>query len=118
MEIGVLLLESEVAKLGEKHPQVAKTLNELAIATGNMHLPNYSTVKEMLERALRIEEKCYGPEDREVAGTLMNLGPAYTYLGDYKDVEDCLRRALAIETKYGMPERRVAIIYANLSFLY
>ena len=37
--------------------------------------------RDLLERALAIDEREYGPEHREVAKTLVNLGNAYGDLG-------------------------------------
>ena len=37
----------------------------------------------MLERALKIDEKYFGPEHPETGTTLNNLGVAYGNLGDY-----------------------------------
>ena len=43
-----------------------------------------------------IKEAAYGPEHREIAVTLTNLGVAYGGLGNTKRTRDLLERALAI----------------------
>merc|ERR1711943_110160 len=52
--------------------------------------------RDLLERALRIKEREYGAEHREVAITLANLGNAYGYLGDAQKKRDLLERAYKI----------------------
>ena len=74
------------------------------------------TTKELLERALRIEEKEYGPSHREVAKTLANLGNAHGALGDAVKQKELLERALRIKEKeYGPDHREVAITKFNLA---
>mgnify|MGYP001322658050 CR=1 FL=1 len=66
----------------------------------------YAGVLKLLERALAIQEREYGPDHREVAVTLTNLGNAYGALGDAAKKRELLERALAIkEREYG-PEHR------------
>ena len=52
--------------------------------------------KALLERALAIKERHYGPEHPEVAITLFNLGIAYGDLGDTARKKALLERALVI----------------------
>jgi tetratricopeptide (TPR) repeat protein len=59
--------------------------------------------RELLERALTIDERHYGPDHPEVAPTLTNLGSAYGSLGDAQKSRELLERALTIkERHYGL----------------
>ena len=49
------------------------------------------TKRALLEKALRIKEREYGLEQREVAKTLTSLGNAYGYLGDAQVMRDLLK---------------------------
>jgi Tfp pilus assembly protein PilF len=72
-----------------------------------------------LERALAIAEREYGPEHRQVATTLTNLGNAYGDLGDAARKRDLLEQALAIaEREYGPEHRQVATTLTNLGNAY
>lgn len=67
------------------------------------------------ERALVIDEKTYGPDHPDVAGTLNNMGTAWYTLGEVKKTIDYFERALAIiEKTYGPNHPKVAISLGNL----
>ena len=72
--------------------EVAGTLTNLGNAYGD--LGDTKKKKELLERALVIQERHYGAEHPEVARTLKNLGNAYGDLGDTKKKKELLERAL------------------------
>jgi len=61
---------------------VAGTLNNLGWALQKLGDPQEA--KKNFERALKIEEKAYGPDHPEVAGTLNNLGRTLQNLGDHR----------------------------------
>ena len=56
-------------------------LRNLGIA--HQILGEYEKAKDVLERALNIDEKHCGQDHIEVAITLTNLGNVYSKLGDY-----------------------------------
>ena len=60
--------------------KVAGALNNLAL----LHLTKgeYAQAEPLLNRALAIQEKRFGPKHREVAGTLHNLATLYFVKGD------------------------------------
>ena len=71
--------------------------------------------KSLLERALAINEKHYGPDHWQVAATLGNLANAHGDLGDPRTMKSLLERALAIKEKhYGPDHYQVAITLTNL----
>ena len=57
---------------------------------------DYSRQRELLERALVIDERTYGRDHAEVAPTLNNLGNVYSDLGDTNKAREVLERALTI----------------------
>ncbi|WCR53664.1 MAG: hypothetical protein PG981_000686 [Wolbachia endosymbiont of Ctenocephalides orientis wCori] len=57
----------------------------------------------MLEKALVIKERHYGPDHFEVAKTLANLGTAYGDLGNHNKQKELLERAIPIFEKYNHP---------------
>ena len=102
---------------GEHHPEVAFTLNNLAIARSR--LGDHRTQKELLDRALRIKEAHFGEEHFEVARTLVNLGAAFRELGQYEKAKDVLEQALKIEEQhYGQSHNEVAKTLMNLGAAY
>ena len=64
------------------------------------------TKRALLEKALRIKEREYGLEHREVA-TLTSLGNAYGYLGDAQVMRDLLKKAVCIQERVYGPGHRV-----------
>ena len=69
---------------------------------GNAHgaLGDAAKQRDLLERALKIEEAYFGQDHKEVAITLTNLGNAYGDLGDAAKQRDLLERALKIKEAY------------------
>ena len=63
-----------------------------------LHIPCVQHVETMCDiSSLEIIEREYGPDHREVAITLINLGNAYGSLGDATKQRDLLERALNIK---------------------
>jgi len=88
-------------------------LFDLGNAYGDLGDP--AKQRDMLERALAIEERAYGRDHTSVAATLMNLGNAHGDLGDHAKKRDMLERALAIkERAYGRDHTSVAATLMNL----
>ena len=76
-------------------------------------------MRDLLKKALRIQEREYGAEHRLVATTLTNLGIAYGDLGDAQKKRDLLEKALRIkEREYGPEHQTVAITLDNLGSAY
>ena len=72
--------------------------------------------RPLLERALRIREAIYGPDDRWVALALTGLGRILTQLGHPTDAVPRLRRALQIHQIAGCPDQPdAATTLTNLS---
>jgi eukaryotic-like serine/threonine-protein kinase len=82
-------------------------------------LAEYATSERLLEQALAIGERVYGPEDVRVALTLDYLGVVLADRGDYAGAGRQLERALAIRRKQlGSEHEDVAITLAELGRVY
>ena len=103
--------------LGPEHPDVAWSLNELALLYDKQG--KYAAAEPLYKRALAIYEKSLGPEHPDVAWTLNNLGKIYQAQGKYATAEPLYKRALAIYGKALGPDHPdVAWSLNNLAGLY
>merc|ERR1712164_201547 len=99
--------------MGE-HVAVAVTLSHLGSALGS--LGDYQKQKELLERALSIQEREYGPEHVRVAVTSGSLGNAFGDLGDYQKAKELLERAYNTTKKeFGSGHTRFAHVCIGLA---
>ncbi|VDM47268.1 unnamed protein product [Toxocara canis] len=100
--------------LGEDHPAVAATLNNLAVLYGKRN--KYKDAEPLCKRALEIREKVLGADHPDVAKQLNNLALLCQNQGKYDEMERYCRRALKIyETKVGPDDPNVAKMKNNLS---
>jgi tetratricopeptide (TPR) repeat protein len=83
--------------LGPSHPDVATSLNDLAILWSNRG--EATKAEQLFERALTILENALGRYDRFVADADVNLANCYFMLGKYADAESLYGRALKIRKK-------------------
>ncbi len=82
---------------------------------GYHDLGNPRRQKELLEQALSIFKKYYGPYNFQVAIALANLGIAYGDLGNHRRQKELLKQALPIlEKHYGPDHPEVAKLLAEL----
>jgi hypothetical protein len=73
----------------------------------------------LMQRALTIVEKSYGPEHPSVAISLNNLGGLLQAANRPQDAEPVMRRALEVAEKALVPDHpMIAVIQANLGGLY
>ena len=74
--------------------------------------------RDMLERALAIQERAYGPDHIEIAPALFSLGKVHVALGDNAKAREFFARALAIaERAYGSDHPRTQMCRNNLARL-
>ena len=99
--------------LGPDHPDLAKSLNNLA---GLYFDKSRLTEAEPLyRRSIAILKKARGQDNPDVATIIENLGNLDHAQGRYKDAEDVERRALAIREKaFGPDDPKVAKSLNNL----
>ncbi|WP_051463628.1 CHAT domain-containing tetratricopeptide repeat protein [Leptolyngbya sp. PCC 6406] len=105
------------AQLGERHPDVVITLNNLAVLYGAQG--NYTAALPLLQRALNIYETALGESHPNVAISLNNLAELYRIQGNYAAAIPLYQRTLNIfETVLGENHSDVAISLNNLALAY
>ncbi|MEM6252881.1 MAG: CHAT domain-containing protein [Cyanobacteria bacterium P01_D01_bin.156] len=110
-------LQIREAVLGESHPDVANSLNNLAFLYQNQG--NYSAAESLHQRALQIRETALGENYPDVANSLNNLAELYRVQDDSDTAESLHQRALQIrETTLGENHPDVAASLNNLALLY
>src|SRR5207253_1321356 len=101
---------------GEKHPDVAKSLNNIGISYSD--LGNVAKGLEYQKQALRITMKVYGENHLDVATSLNNIGTSYSALGDVAKALEYQKQALKIWAVYSENHQDVATILTNIAFMY
>ena len=79
---------------GPNHPDTARSLNTLSLATEDT-----AKAKVLCERGLRIRETMLGAAHPDTAQSLNNLAELYRQTGDYSEAQRLNQRALAIREK-------------------
>ena len=109
-------LEIRRKLLGDEHPDVASSLNNLASflnAKGD-----YAGAEPFYREALAMRRKLLGDEHPDVAGSLNNLANLLEAKGDYAGAEQLYREALAMHRKLlGEEHPSVATGLNNLAIL-
>ena len=93
-ERGLGLLQK---RLGKNHPDVATSLNNLALIYYSRG--NYEAAEPLYRRSLSIDEQTLGIDHPGVATDLNNLALLYKKQGDLEAAEPLLKRALEIKEK-------------------
>ena len=107
-------LQIRESKLEPDHPDVAQSLNNLAVIYDS--LGQYAKSKPLHERALKIRELKLGPNHPDVAVSLNNLAGLCQAMGQYAEAEPLVQRSLKIrEIKLGRDHPDVAQSLANLA---
>ena len=102
--------------LGPNHPDVANSLNDLALLLKNQG--QYAAAEPLYRRSLAIREKALLPDHPAVANSLNNLALLLSDQGQYAAAEPLYRRSLAISEKdLGQDHPGVATSLNNLALL-
>ncbi len=110
-------LETWERFLGPEHPDVATSLNSLAVFYKTQ--ARYAEAEPLYQRSLAIFEKALGPEHPDVATIVSNLALLYEAQGRLAEAEPLCRRSLAILEKTLGPEHpEVATSLNYLALLY
>nr|WP_235116116.1 tetratricopeptide repeat protein [Desmonostoc muscorum] len=110
-------LEVTKKRLGEEHPDVALSLNNLALLYHSQG--RYSEAEPLYIQALALTRKLLGEEHPDVAQSLNNLAALYYSQGRYSEAEPLLIQALALTRKLlGEEHPHVAQSLNNLAVLY
>ncbi|KAG1688030.1 hypothetical protein DVH05_004440 [Phytophthora capsici] len=115
--------------LGENHPQVAQSLNNLALYLSNQLETQQRSEEELAaqraeigrlyERALRIRRSTLGNASFETAATLNNMGNFKRLTKDWRGAEENIKEALQITDRYFNDiSPRAARIFINLARVY
>jgi len=99
------------------HPDVADSLNTLAIFASNQG--DYERAERFYRQAIDIREKMLGPQHPSTAESLNNLGVLYRTLGKYEQAKRLLKGALGIHEQSLGSENPVTLNFViNLATLY
>jgi tetratricopeptide (TPR) repeat protein len=94
--------------LGPDHPDVARSLNNLALLYN--HQGRYAEAKPLYQRALALRERGLGPDHPDTATSLNNLALLYYDQERYGEAEPLYQRALTIrEQRLGRDHPRVVV---------
>ncbi|EEY65926.1 uncharacterized protein PITG_03457 [Phytophthora infestans T30-4] len=115
--------------LGENHPQVAQSLNNLALYLSNQLETQQLSEEELAtqraeigrlyERALRIRRSRLGNASFETAATLNNMGNFKRLAKNWRGAEENIKEALQITDRYFNDiSPRAARIFINLARVY
>eukprot|EP01137_Pigoraptor_chileana_P029109 Opistho-2@13877 len=110
-------LEISESEKGDRHPDVANALNNLA----GIHSSNgqHERALPLYERALGIYENIYSEDHPDIASTLNNLAALYDEAGQYEDALPLYERSLAIyEKRFGKEHPDVATALNNIAGVY
>jgi len=103
--------------LGEEHPDVATSLNNLAGLYYSQG--RYAEAEPLFAQALALTKKLLGEEHPDVAGSVNNLAELYRVQGRYAEAEPLYVQALALWQKLlGEEHPNVATSMNNLALLY
>ena len=103
--------------LGPDHPDVAASLNNLALLYDQQG--RHVDAEPLYKKALAIWEKALGPDHPDVATALNNLALLYDAQGRYADAEPLYRRSLVIREKILAPDDPdITYPLNNLALLY
>ncbi|MGF1980978.1 MAG: tetratricopeptide repeat protein [Nostoc sp. CmiSLP01] len=110
-------LEITKQRLGEEHPDVATSLNNLAALYHSQG--RYSEAEPLYIQALALCRNLLGEEHTDVADSLNNLAELYHSQGRYSEAEPLYIQALALKRKLlGEEHPDVATSLNNLALLY
>lgn len=105
------------SKLGNTHPEVAQTYNNMG--TVYWYDGKYDKALEMYENSLSIKSALFGEASQEVAVTYNNLGLTYHKKGDYDEALEMYQTALNIRVPiYGENHGLVAANFNNIGNVY
>ena len=115
LALQALKIHKEV--LGEKHPDVATSLNNLAVLY--YYQGNSAKAEPLHRQALAIRKEVLGEKHHEVATSLNNLAMLYRSLGNYAKAELLYRQALDIRKEVlGAKDPDYATTLVSLALLY
>ncbi len=110
-------LEMSKKLLGDEHPNVAASLNNLA----NLYYSQgrYENAEPLYKESIKMRKKLLGDEHPSVANSLNNLAVLYDGQGRYEETEPLYKESLKMQKKLlGDEHPNVATSLNNLALLY
>jgi len=110
-------LNIDIEVLGEKHPDVAISYNNL----GSMYnkIGEYEKASNFHNKALNIKIKVLGEKHPEIASSYDNLGDVYNKIGEYEKASSFHNKALNIKIEVlGKKHPSIGHSYNNLGNVY
>jgi len=108
------VLKLQRAQLGEKHPYVANSLNNLALVLEKQG--NYSEAEQLNRESLAMMKELLGDKHPGVAASMNNLATVLEKQGNYSEAEQLNRESLAMRKELlGDKHPVVAISLNNLA---
>ncbi|MBW4594541.1 MAG: tetratricopeptide repeat protein [Brasilonema angustatum HA4187-MV1] len=105
------------SRLGEKHPDVAASFNNLAFLY--YFQGRYTEAEPLHNKALELRRRLLGEEHPDVAQSFNNLALLYRVQGRYTEAESLYKNALELRQRLlGEEHPDVATCYNNLAELY
>ena len=105
------------AELGPFHPEVATTLNGLAIAAAQNDEP--ARAEQLFRRSLEIRREVLGPNHAQTAQSVKNLGSCLRILERDEEALALYEQALVVwERSFGSANARVSEVQNNLGDLH
>jgi tetratricopeptide (TPR) repeat protein len=113
----LLVLQINEQKLERTHPDVANSLNNLAVLYEDQG--KYEQAEPLYQQALQVRKKIWGPVHPDVADSLNNLAKLYDGQGKRERAEPLFQQALQIYERTLEPTHpKMAMILNNLGVLY
>nr|MBW4564514.1 tetratricopeptide repeat protein [Mojavia pulchra JT2-VF2] len=104
-------------RLGEEHPHVATSLNDLALLYNSQG--KYASAEPLYLQALEMTKRLLGEEHPHVATSLNNLAYLYNSQGKYTEAEPLYLQALEMTKRLlGDEHPHVATSLSHLAYLY
>ncbi|MEH2465747.1 tetratricopeptide repeat protein [Nostoc sp.] len=110
-------LEVSKKRLGEEHPDIALSLNNLALLYYSQG--KYNEAEPLYLQALELSQRLLGEEHPDVALSFNNLAALYVSQARYSEAEPLLKQALELRQRLlGEEHPDVALSLSNLAVLY
>ncbi|MEM7762044.1 MAG: tetratricopeptide repeat protein, partial [Cyanobacteria bacterium P01_A01_bin.40] len=103
-------------RLGEKHSQVATSLNNLAETYS--YQKRYNEAKPLYEKALKLRKQLLSEQDPDIAESLNNLAGLHKSLKEYDQAQDLYQEALTISEKLSEKHPYKFPIFNNVAAFY
>lgn len=88
---------------GPYHPQIARILNNLAVASQKQG--NYTQSESYFKQALAIQSKAFNPTNPDVTKTLSNFRVLYLMQGKFEEADQLMRQFYPSQTSEAVPSK-------------